>query len=164
MWAVLSAVLVMAFIGIAAIEHDQSTATPAANVAPATTSIGQDFMMYRNAVVAYAETNASAGASGNFSVAAASMTFPPGLSSEDVPAGADNLITPGAGGARIVYVWAPAPSGTVAQTVAAMDGDLSIGRITGANWSTPSLGTMGAIPEPGAMPSGDMISVVQLGG
>lgn len=162
MWAILSVMIVASFIGIGAIERNEALNPPAASPAPAALATGQDFMIYRNAVVAYAETNPSIGTGGNANVQPQSLTLPPGVALSNLPAGLGNLITPGPNGSRVIYVWGAAPAGAVAQTVMQFGGDLSIGRAEGAAWVTPGVGKMGMLPA--GIPSGDMISVVQLGG
>lgn len=162
--AILIVVFMWMAMGSTATERNVASDIPAAPSAPAAKATGQEFMMYRNAVLAYAEANPSLGASGNYPIDNNALEYPGGVSALSLPNGAANLITPGPNGSRIIYVWMPAQAGAVAQTVEELGGDLSIGRIRGATWSTPALGTMGTIPSPGQMPSGDMISVVELGG
>ncbi|GAN80385.1 type IV pilus biogenesis protein PilM [Acidocella aminolytica] len=162
MWAILSVMIVLSFIGIGAIDRVQSLNVPAASSQPAALATGQDFMIYRNAVLAYAEENASVGTGGNANVLPQFLVLPAGVAVSNLPAGIGNLITPGPNGSRIVYTWAPAPTGTVAETVMQFGGDVSIGRAEGTVWDTPAYGTMGTLPA--GIPSGDMISVVQLGG
>lgn len=162
MWAILSVVIVMSFIGIGAIDRGLAPNPPAAAPQPAALATGQDFMIYRNAVLAYAEANVGVGAGGNANVLPQFLTLPPGVTLSNLPTGIGNLITPGPNGSRVVYTWSPAPNGAVAATVMQFGGDLSIGRAEGTVWETPGAGTMGTLP--GGIPDGDMISVVQLGG
>lgn len=162
MWAILPIIIVLSFIGIGAIERGQALHPPAAPPAPEALAIGQDFMIYRNAVLSYVEANPGVGASGNVNVLPQMLTLPPGVTTSSLPVGLGNLVTPGSNGARLIYVWGSAPAGTVAQTVMQFGGDVSIGRAEGAVWVTPGGGTMGALPT--GVPAGDMISVVQLGG
>ncbi len=162
MWAILSVMIVVSFIGIGAIERGQALNPPAASPVPAALATGQDFMIYRNAVLAYAEANPNIGAGGNANVLPQMLTLPFGVTMSNLPVTLANLITPGPNGSRVVYVWGAAPAGAVAQTVMQFGGDLSIGRAVGAAWVTPGDGTMGGLPA--GIPSGDMVSVVELGG
>lgn len=164
MWGYVSLAIVAMAAGIMAILRVTAAVTPAAPTLPAARSAGQDLLIYRNAVLAYAEVNPNLGMFADYPVPNSLLTYPAGVSSSDIPPQAGNLITPGPNGARIIYAWMPAPRGAVSQTTSALGGDLTIGRIEGPGWVTPALGAMGSIPSPSTMPTGDIISVIEIGG
>lgn len=197
-FALLPFLLLFFILGFTAVERDLASITPPAAPAEASPTIaaGQVFMTYRNAVMAYAEQLMATGSqyySGPVSVG--SLNLSPALINA-LPAGAmaeviSNAVTSlsGINGTNSMYgpgytvcVWMPVPPGTVAQTVARLGGDLTIGTVTSAvSWvqaapggpggpqqiipyvCTQTQAANGAVPPPTPQ-AGDMISVVGLGG
>ena len=116
---------------------------------------GAIFDAYRNAVVNYVIANPSfIGTVPRTSLAlAGTVTALPGLGNQVV------ATTGGAG--RIICVYAALPASAVGGASAAAAGDQSIGVVSGTQWSTPSGGVIGTLPV--LVPSGDIVSVTQIG-
>ncbi|CDQ12054.1 conserved hypothetical protein [Acidithiobacillus ferrivorans] len=95
------------------------------------------------------------------SVPASSLALPGGM---PLLQGADNQITATASGqGRIITCWATLPASAVFQTIKNMNGDASMGLVSGTQWSSPVYGPMGNLPSGVQVPNGDAVSIVQIG-
>lgn len=116
---------------------------------------GAIFDAYRNAVVNYVIANPSfLGTVPSAALTlAGTVTALPGLGNQ--------IVATTAGTGRIIYVYAALPTSAAGGASAAAGGDQSIGVVSGAQWSTPSGGVVGKLPV--LIPSGDIVSVTQIG-
>lgn len=117
----------------------------------------QAFVAYRDAVLRFAEQNPSF----RGTVQPAQLVWPAGVTALASPPGASNSITSGGNGGRIVCAWASVGGSMVGQLVNGLGRDATIGVSNGPDWSTPVYGEMG--PLPAAVPTGDIVSVVEIG-
>lgn len=117
----------------------------------------QAFIAYRDAVMRFSEENPSF----RGTVQASQLTWPAGVTAGAAPPGAANSITSGGNGGRVVCAWAAAGASMVGKLVNGLGGDATIGVSNGVDWSTPGYGEMG--PLPAAVPTGDIVSVVEIG-
>ena len=166
-WGLLIFVVLIVIAGITSIARDMASITPPAAPLPLNASIsaGQQFMLYRNAVIAYATDN-------NIT---ALTTAPLGAlqpylannSFGTLPENAQNVIVPNKTNITIC-VWMPAPGGTFSQLEQQLGNDMTIGLVTRrGSWSQPGpYGVTSPIPsaclqnEPA---TGDLLSVVEIG-
>ncbi|QQD72000.1 exported protein of unknown function [Acidithiobacillus ferrivorans] len=150
----LLAVFMVSAQGLARNQAD-AVLPPVAQVSAA--AVGQDFVAYRNAVGVYASANPAF----TGSVPASSLALPGGM---PLLQGADNQITATASGqGRIITCWATLPASAVFQTIKNMNGDASMGLVSGTQWSSPVYGPMGNLPSGVQVPNGDAVSIVQIG-
>lgn len=174
LWALLPMLFFLFIFGFTAIERDMETITPPA--APfglnQASEAAQDFMIYRNAVINYAQQQLST--QGKILAesipynALASYLLPSGI--RTLPTGAQAIIAPQANGLSgyNICIWMPAPAGTIGQAMKQSDGDLTIGTVknNGYWFQTAPGGSLQQIPcslsgvnQPS---SGYIISVVGL--
>lgn len=189
-WALLPLLFFSFILGIIAIERDLASIKPPA--APETVSAdtaGQEFMAYRNAVIAYAETKMGSDSYPYTPVQTNSLGLSPSVLSA-LPADASNMIAypvqepsaniiPSAQAAAdygyYVCVWMKVPAAEISRTVSELGGDLTIGTVLKGGDSWRQAGPQGqvlTIPDtclsgvklntgmPNIPPEGDMISVV----
>lgn len=189
-WAFLPLLVFVLIFGFTGIERDQMSISPPAAPTPinlaAASQSAQEFILYRNAVTAYAASHFN---TGSYPASPASPSAL-GLSSavaSALPADAfyilaypakSGTITPSdqasANRGYYVCVWMKVPVGTITQTVDQLGGDLTIGTVVANdNWlqAGPN-GQVLPIPPtclagmdlstgmPVTPPVGDMISVV----
>lgn len=145
-------------VGAVAQIHESQHAPQA--VALHANATAQQFVFYRNLVVKYCETHTGFAQTGQASVSASSLDFPPGTGAESLPADAGNLVI-GTGSARTVYVWSRYNKGALAWVAKAMQGDVTIGQSENGAWYTPADGWMGTLPA--GVPNGDLVSVIGIG-
>lgn len=187
-WALLPLLFFSFILGIIALERDlASIKPPAAPETAGAQTVAREFMAYRNAVIAYAETKMGSNSYPNAPVSLADLQTV-GYSGP-VPAGASNMITDPEVESGItpsmeasnnhgyyVCVWMPVPQTEISQIALELGGDLTIGTVLSGGVTWQQAGPQGqALPIPitcldgmnpmtGAPdplpPPGDMISVV----
>lgn len=204
-WALLPLLLISFIMGFTAIERDLASVTPPSSPSEvnAVVAAGQEFMLYRNDVMTYIQQKelapeaADNTVQGFAGVVSQSLLDLPKAELNALPSGAMAVAvanqTPSTSnlyGTQSIYgqgyticVWMPVPAGTVAQTVAQLGGDLTIGTVLpgGHTWQQAAAGGPngpiqkipvkciayaamdGAMPPPTPQ-TGYMISVVGLGG
>lgn len=170
LWALLPFLFLAVILGFTAVARDLAVVTPPA--APfqvnAVNAAAQIFIMYRDAVMAYAEQNPS------ITGGVAPGNPPLNLSGSAITAlqaaHANALIGQNDTTGHDVCVWMQAPAGTVGQVVSQLDGDLTIGTVLagGVSWMQVGYGgTSQSIPESceqgNPLQKNDIISVVGLG-
>lgn len=157
-WALLPLLLISFIMGFTAIERDLASVNPPAapSEVNAATAAGQEFMLYRNAVMTYVQQKELApyNAVQNF-VVSQSLLHLTQAELNALPSGAIAVAvanqTPSTSslyGTQSVYgpgyticVWMPVPAGTVEQTVAQLGGDLTIGTVmTTSTWVQAAAG------------------------
>lgn len=151
-------------MGFTAIERDiASTPPPATPKQEASANIvGQQFMLYHNAVMTYAQSLLDKGQWQDENIISAS-DLQPGIT---VPAGAVAVIartstapsiasTNNVYGSYVVCIWMPAPAGTAALTANQFGRDLTIGTVTadGQHW-VPAVAEGANSPTPNPFPIG----------
>lgn len=176
LWALLPVLFFLFILGFTAIERDMATTTPPAvpfglNAAD---DAAQMFMVYRNAVMNYAQqllSTQSQTITGSIPYnALASYLLPSGISS--LPAGTQAVIVPQPSGLSgyDICIWMPAPTGAIGQAIRKSNGDLTIGTVLNAGYWMQAAqgGVLQQIPcsITGVTPpsSGYIISVIGLGG
>lgn len=154
--------VLLAFAGLAALASEHARVGAGNGTQTDAASAASSFLVYRNAVVAYLDANRGAPASGGaLSTAAITPYLPAGDSSAGFPAGAGNIIVVGSGSQRTAYVYATMIPGELSAMVSQYQGDASFGSVTNGQWSSVLPGIEGSVP--GGVPSGAIISVVQVG-
>lgn len=128
LWALLPVLFLSLILGFTAIEGDMATTKPPAAPFPmnASDAAAQEFMVYRNAVMNYAEQNQDT----TGPVPLSSLTaYLPTARVSALPAAAQAVITPGQGNSSYVCVWMPVPAGAIGQVIDQTNGDLTIGTV-----------------------------------
>lgn len=154
---ILPMLLSVFLVGAGMLVHGQADAVLPPAAQTSAIAMGQSFVAYRNAVVAYVTQNPTF----TGSVPAGSLALPGGM---PLPPGAGNQVTATPSGAgRIITSWAALPpSAAIYYTVKGMDGDETLGLAPiGTQWESPVYGNMGSLPV--QVPNGDAVSVVQIG-
>lgn len=154
--------VLLAFGGLAALASEHARFGAGSGTRMDAASAANSFLVYRNAVVAYLDANRGAPASGGaLSTAAITPYLPPGYSASGFPAGAGNVVVVGTGTLRTAYVYATRVPGELSALASQYRGDASFGSVTSGQWSSVLPGLQGTVP--GGVPSGAIISVVQVG-
>jgi hypothetical protein len=160
-YGILSILIVVACIGLGAVSGDQvqqASGNPQTYIGQASSAM---FLTYRNAVLNYLEANAGVPSTSG-AIPMTDLTFPTGLNTSALPATVGNYIVVGEAGERTVYIWQPAVADIAESLQLAVPGDATIGTDLNGQFLTLSNQNMGAVPA--YVPSGDVLSVVQLGG
>lgn len=154
---ILPMLLSVFLVGAGMLVHGQANAVLPPAAQTSATAMGQGFVAYRNAVDAAVTQNPDF----TGSVPAGILALPSGM---PLPPGAGNQVTATPSGAgRIVTSWAALPPSSVFAVVKGMNGDASLGRASGTQWVSPVYGNMGSLPSGVQVPSGDAVSIVQIG-
>ncbi len=156
------ALVLAIFTGIFAIQNTQTAiALPPPLVAKATTD-GQNFISYRNSVAAYLQTNSAyIGSVPSASLIAQGYQFPASFL-----ASSGNYISQvGGGTGRIITCYSNISPGAVTAALMATSNDASLGMASGGNWTSSAQGA-NKTPQPLAIavPDGNVVSVIQIGG
>jgi PilM len=134
-------------------------------VGPRTVQTGQTaaatFLLYRNAVLNFLEANPGVPAASG-AIPISSLVVPSGVSASAIPASASNFVLVGTEGERTVYIWQSPVAGIAEGLNTATAGDQSIGTDEAGTFVTLSGTNLDSVPID--IPSGDILSVVQLGG
>lgn len=166
-WGLLMLVVLMVVSGITYIARDMASITPPAAPLPLDDNIsaGQQFIIYRDAVIAYViqnnDTTLDTVPIGGLQPYLANNSF------STLPANAQNVIVQN--GTNItVCVWMPAPGGTFTQLEKQIGNDMTIGLVNASNWvQAGPHGVTSPIPAGCLSASkpvtGDIFSVVQIG-
>jgi hypothetical protein len=126
-------------------------------------SAAASFLLYRNAVLSLLEANPSVPVASS-AIPLTSLTFPSGISASAIPGNVSNFVVVDGGGERTVYVFEP-PIGGMAQGLDGVTaGDQTIGTDNGGIFVTLSGLSLDPVPADVPVSSGDVLSVVQLGG
>ena len=186
MLALLPLLFIALILGFTAIEQDFASIPPPAlpSQTGPTNVTGQQFMLYHNAVMAYAQSLLDEGEQ-NYSSFVPANALPPTIT---VPAGASAVVVSNSptifgisgtnsfyGSGYVICVWMPAPAGTALITASEFGQDRTIGTVAagGTTWvpavTTGSNSTVQSIPlncidQMVSPQQGDIISVSGLGG
>ena len=166
-WGLLMFVLLMVIGGITYIARDMASITPPA--APLSLgeniSAGQQFIIYRDAVVAYVIHNNDTAL--NTVPTSGLQPYLANNSFGTLPANTQNVIVQN--GTNItVCIWMPAPGGTLSQLEKQIGHDMTIGLVNASNWTQAGPhGVTSPIPAGCLSTSkpvtGDIFSVVKIG-
>jgi hypothetical protein len=155
---VLPAVIFAFFMSILSVQKAQSAMSNPASVELQSSQSGQTFVSYQRAVAAYMQTNPTFIGT----VSSAALTTQKTPFSASFLAIASNAVTATAGGGRVVTSFAALPTGALRDALNISDNDLSLGLASGANWISAAYGAT-AVPLSTAVPSGNVVSVIQIG-
>lgn len=162
-WGLLIFAVIIIVSGITFIARDMESITPPAAPLPLdkTINAGEQFMLYRNAVIAYAIDHSSTPSLRDLQSYLAKNNL------NTLPINAQNIVVQN-GTNIIVCVWMPAPGGTLSQLENQFGNDMTIGLVNATNWPQPgpynvtpqiTAGCLGA-----SKPKiGDIFSVVEIG-
>lgn len=155
LWALLPFFFIALIFGFTAVERDLASVKPQAAplVLGAATSTGQEFVMYRQAIITYVQAYPQQ------LNGVVPMSLPSGAANA-LPTTAIAVVVPNQNppnNGKFKYmtcVWMPAPAGTVGRVVNQLGGDLTIGIVvTNNDWAQAGMGgTVLAIP-PGCLAS-----------
>lgn len=136
--------------------QSQSTVPPQAMLQ--SVSEAQLFISYRNAVGAYVLSHTSF--TGTVPDASLQSYLAPG---QVIPSGfSNNVVMTSSGKGQISYAWGNLAQSSVYFIAQALQGDPSVGIVSGAQWISPVYGSIG-LPLPAYIPDKAVLSVVQVG-
>ena len=150
------------FTGLFAIESTQTTIGLPMPTVTQSNEDGQQFVLYRDSVAVFLQNNpAYIGSVPTATLKAQGYQF-----SADFLAVSGNRITQvGAGTGRVITCYSNLSPGAVTAALVATSNDASLGMATGGNWTSYAQGVINA-PQllATAVPDGDVVSVIQIGG
>ena len=146
------------FTGLVATTRHQSAQLAPSSPALQAAQAGQTFVSYSNAVAAFQRSNPTF----------VESVSPSQLSAQGTPfngtflASAGNAITAFGTAGRTITAFAALPTSSINTIVSATDGDASFGISSGATWTSIAQNAT-AQPLATAVPSGNVVSVIQIG-
>jgi hypothetical protein len=157
-FVLLPAIIFAFFIGILSVQQAQQVVNAPSPVELRSAQSGQIFVAYKSAVAAYMQVNPTFRGTVSSSMLIAQNTpFP-----ESFLAVAGNAVTATAGGGFIITCFAALPGGALADALKASDNDLSLGLSSGSIWTSAAYNAS-ALPLSTTVPTGDVVSVIQIG-
>lgn len=145
------------YTGLTSLFSLQSSSTVPPTAILQSVSEAQLFTSYRNAVTAYALSHSSV--TGTVPVASIQGSLAPG---QVMPSSyTNNIVLTSSGKGQIIYAWGSLAQSSVYQIVNALQGDPSIGTVSGTQWISPVYGSLGT--PPAYVPDKSVLSVVQIG-
>lgn len=143
--------------GLVSVATLNSKATIPSSTALQSSANADVFVSYRNALTQYVTANKSF--TGQITTSVIQSSLAPGQS---IPTGFSNIVVATASGnGRIVYTWASLPQGAIYDVVKVLQGDPSVGVVSGTQWISPAYGVLGT--PPAYVPDQAVLSAVQIG-
>jgi hypothetical protein len=155
----LPVIVLIFFCSLIQIEQNHAQQAVPPSVAINAVQTGQEFVAYRNAVMAFNQQNPGyTGIVPLSSLTAMGAQFPPGFQASNI------IVSTDAGTGRAVICYAALPAGSLAAALNTTGNDASFGLAAGNSWISSTTGaTAVAWPQGVSVPNGDVVSFYQTG-